>query len=76
MKIMIGTLALIQIFSMHMVGVEAYENDNYYIGQEIEESVSIASTTSKWFYRTYNGIRQKRLWSTQYNKWITDWINC
>ena len=28
-----------------------------------------------WFYRTYNGMRQKRLWSITYGRWVTDWID-
>ena len=30
----------------------------------------------EWRYRTYNGVRQKRLWSITYGRWLTDWINC
>lgn len=30
----------------------------------------------EWRYRTYNGVRQKRLWSVTRNCWLTDWINC
>ncbi|MBR4731596.1 MAG: hypothetical protein IK081_02405 [Lachnospiraceae bacterium] len=28
-----------------------------------------------WFYRTYNGMVQKRLWSVTYEYWVTDWID-
>ncbi len=28
-----------------------------------------------WKYRTYNGKRQKRLWSVTYQKWLSDWID-
>ena len=28
-----------------------------------------------WFYRTYEGRRQKRLWSLTYGYWVTDWID-
>ncbi len=27
-----------------------------------------------WYYRTYNGSYQKRLWSITHNKWLTDWL--
>jgi len=30
----------------------------------------------KWYYRTYNGVCQMRLWSVTYGYWVTDWINC
>lgn len=28
-----------------------------------------------WYFRTVNGIRQMRLWSLTYGKWLTDWID-
>ena len=28
-----------------------------------------------WYFRTVNGIRQMRLWSITYRKWLTDWID-
>ncbi len=29
---------------------------------------------TQWYYRTYNGKRQRRLWSITYEKWMTDWM--
>lgn len=28
-----------------------------------------------WYFRTYNGVNQMRLWSITYRKWLTDWID-
>lgn len=28
-----------------------------------------------WYTRVYNGKLQKRLWSTTYQVWLTDWID-
>ena len=28
-----------------------------------------------WYFRTYNGMNQMRLWSITYRKWLTDWID-
>lgn len=28
-----------------------------------------------WYTRVYNGKLQKRLWSTTYGVWLTDWID-
>jgi hypothetical protein len=28
-----------------------------------------------WYFRTVNGIRQMRLWSITYGRWLTDWID-
>lgn len=39
---------------------------------------SIESTRAEetiWYFRTINGIRQMRLWSITYRKWLTDWID-
>ncbi len=29
---------------------------------------------TKWYYRTYNGQYQKRLWSITEGHWLTDWM--
>lgn len=28
-----------------------------------------------WYFRVLNGIRQMRLWSITYRKWLTPWID-
>ena len=40
------------------------------------ESISTHATSVKWYYRTYNGVKQKRLLAVQEQVWLTDWINC
>jgi len=40
-----------------------------------EEEISTYAVETKWYYRTYNGVYQKRLWSLSKQKWLTDWIN-
>lgn len=40
-----------------------------------EEDSSTHAVDTEWFYRTYNGVYQKRLWSYTQNKWLTDWID-
>lgn len=27
-----------------------------------------------WYFRTVDGVKQKRLWSITYGVWLTDWI--
>lgn len=41
--------------------------------QSTEEDSARAIDT-QWYYRFYNGVYQKRLWSITQNKWLTDWI--
>lgn len=28
-----------------------------------------------WYFRTYEGMWQMRLWSITYERWLTDWID-
>lgn len=39
------------------------------------QEVSTRSEVSKWYYRNYEGIKQKRLWSVTYGYWKTDWMS-
>lgn len=29
---------------------------------------------TRWYFRTVDGVKQMRLWSITYGKWLTDWI--
>ena len=29
---------------------------------------------TRWYYRTNNGVREKRLWSITRGKWLTNWM--
>lgn len=29
-----------------------------------------------YYYRIYNGVKQYRIWSATYSRWVTDWTNC
>ena len=41
----------------------------------IEEEEPNRAEEFMWFYRTYEGRRQKRLWSLTYQRWVTEWID-
>lgn len=65
---------IVVIFSA--VPVYAAENSTFYVVSE--NTLGSAETKSvqvKWCYRTYNGVRQKCLWSITENKWLTDWMD-
>lgn len=55
-----------------------------YLRAESTEVVSVLSENTnitraeetRWYFREYNGVKQKRLWSLTYGYWKTDWINC
>lgn len=40
-----------------------------------EESITPRTEETAWYYRTYNGKIQMRLWSYTEGKWLTDWID-
>lgn len=40
-----------------------------------EEGIMPLAEKTEWYYRYYNGQRQKRLWSLTRGIWLTDWIN-
>jgi len=42
--------------------------------QDVTEN-SARTIETKWYYRTYNGVYQKRLWSLTDQKWLTDWMD-
>lgn len=39
-----------------------------------EDVVSPMIEETGWYYRTYNGLLQMRLWSYTEGVWLTDWI--
>lgn len=48
------------------------------VEQEIEtneEGISPLTYEYTWYYRTYKGQKQKRLWCITTGEWMTDWIN-
>lgn len=40
-----------------------------------DEGISPHAEETVWYTRTYNGMRQKRLWSITNQCWLTDWID-
>lgn len=68
-------LAILMIFSV--IAMTVYATD---IGDTSDGSTAGYGSTRteevKWYYRTYNGVKQMRLWSLTYARWITDWIDC
>ena len=42
---------------------------------EPKDTVEPRTDEAIWITRTYNGKLQKRLWSTTYGIWLTDWID-
>ena len=40
-----------------------------------EEGIAPLAYEYRWYYRTYKGKEQKRLWCITTGEWMTDWIN-
>lgn len=43
--------------------------------EESQTTVESRVSENVWYTRVYNGKLQKRLWSTTYGVWLTDWID-
>ena len=57
-----------------MLGVVAVPSYATALPEE-ENGIEVHAEQTEWKYRTYNGHRQRRLWSITYGKWLTDWEN-
>ena len=53
-----------------------WSSDQVFSISNSECDIQPANLENVWYYRTYNGKRQKRLWSATEKKWLTDWIDC
>ena len=70
-------LAIILCFSFSYVAFA--ETIDIHEGESVNElSDSDTSTRAEetiWYFRIVNGIKQMRLWSITYRKWLTPWID-
>ena len=77
MKIFLGMIIAAQIFATagtnEMLSIQEPEN----VVSEAQGGYELMRVEEfKWYYRTYNGHCQMRLWSVTYGHWVTDWIDC
>ncbi|MBR6537975.1 MAG: hypothetical protein IKT67_12330 [Lachnospiraceae bacterium] len=40
-----------------------------------QEEILLCKEETKWYYRTENGVLQKRQWSLTYGKWMSEWTD-
>lgn len=67
-------LAVVMIFSLFAFTASAATD----VQPTESSSVGTGSTRTeevKWYFRIYNGVVQRRLWSVTYGYWLTDWID-
>jgi len=71
-------LAIVLCFSFSSVAfadtINADET-NASINESAESDTSTRAEETIWYFRIVNGIKQMRLWSLTYGKWLTDWID-
>ena len=75
MRKMLGMLIVEQLLMIQMPVLEV-KAEAPCEQEKVVEEVSPRIEEFKWYYRTYNGKQQKRLWSITEQKWVTDWIDC
>lgn len=75
MRTILGILVLSQLM-VYQVPVLGVKSEVSIEQQNDVDTISPRSTVNIWYYRTYNGREQKRLWSITEGKWLTDWIDC
>ncbi len=51
------------------------EEEDGFVSTSVDYVESTRAEETIWYFRTINGIRQMRLWSLTYGKWLTDWID-
>lgn len=51
------------------------ENETGFVAVSVKLGDSTRAEETCWYFRTLNGIKQMRLWSITYRKWLTDWID-
>jgi len=81
MKGFLGILIAAQLLATPaFVGADIVDNEETVIlleqGDDSDDKEHDRSEAFKWYYRTHNGVEQKRLWSLTYGYWVTDWIDC
>ena len=68
-------IVLIMCLSLSTVAIaESIQSEESVISTNIVDEPARAEETI-WYFRTYNGRAQMRLWSLTYGKWLTDWID-
>lgn len=70
-RVILGVLTATMLLSVPVFAADP-EGDG---GEPFIEEEETRTEEFMWFYRTYNGMEQMRLWSLTYGYWVTDWID-
>ena len=77
-KRIIPVLFALMITGTALPTLPVYAQETTPVEQEVttsERGVVPLAYEYKWYYRTYKGKEQKRLWCITTGEWMTDWIN-
>lgn len=75
MDVLLSTLAAAQLLGAQAPAAETelqavqMAQDEVFV-DELQDTVGM-----KWYYRVYLGKRQKRLWSSTLQIWLSDWMD-
>ena len=77
MKVFLGILIAAQLMGAPAMAVDAvtYQEPEE-VQEELRDGDPMRPEEFMWFFRYYEGRKQKRLWSLTYGHWVTDWIDC
>lgn len=77
MKVALGLLIAAQLLATPAaMDATNYAESEDVVAYSVDGKEQNREEEFMWFYRTYNGVEQKRLWSITYGHWVTGWINC
>lgn len=76
MNVLKRWFAVLLILVSLIVPIYSIETDTSQSAQAISEQATPRAEQTQWYYRVYNGKKQKRLWSITNQCWLTDWIDC
>jgi hypothetical protein len=72
-KYLLGLSVAVMLFGTPVMATDVIPEDTEVTLTKEEEPTRAEEFV--WFYRTYEGRRQRRLWSLTYQRWVTEWID-
>ncbi len=75
-KIVVTFLSMLIVVTINVTPMAIAESRHHFEAANATTSIQPRVEETEWIYRTYNGKKQKRLWSITHGYWLTDWIDC
>ena len=74
-SILLAIVLCLSFSSVAFAGTIDADETEASINESVESDTSTRAEETIWYFRIVNGIKQMRLWSITYRKWLTDWID-